>query len=72
MWIKITVKEGNLSEMGLEKRNKKAEGKWSRSEWTQDGDQGCDYVDGNYGMGWRDRLLVADGKGRSFILGELS
>lgn len=32
LWIEITVKEGNLSEMGLEKRNKKAEGKWSRSE----------------------------------------
>ena len=26
MWIKITVKEGNLSEMGLEKRNKKLRG----------------------------------------------
>ena len=67
--------------MGLEKRSKRAEGKLSRSEWTEDMDQGCDYVDGNYGMDWRDRILVADGmwrdreegdpgwKGRSFILG---
>ena len=32
LWIEITIKEGNLSEMGLEKRNKTAEGKWSRLE----------------------------------------
>ena len=52
--------------MGLEKRSKRAEGKLSRSEWTEDMDQGCDYVDGNYGLkrqdlsGWWD----VEGQGR--------